>query len=361
MRFSVFTAFMFIAPALADNFVVNSSYKLYQPQSETIRAFIEPGTLLAVVPIDRSQSYRGRVRVITPSGLIGEISRKGYDHYAKISEPIAYLKRPLTIKSEQFETGDKFLVSITDDDDEMNYKVHYPSPYLSLTQNRYFVKDKSKNMSDSDFSHYFRLVNPGVPPTSFPSWNRLGTVRDTWGCTKEKKEVTVVGAGAKAEGSFNLNFWRFFSAGTSAWVEGQKTATYTTNLHDEVNEHSVTYWQLSEPSSNEEPILRIALEKLSPCDKTKSNHYSYILNFPSETLIEPIVINRHWAEGKQISSSSSSSPIELSSLEDYRILKLAMQDFPMPQGFSRENYINEALLGYIMMMTASVSMEYQAN
>lgn len=361
MRSLVFVAFLFVAPALADNFVVNSSYKLYKPQSEIIRAFVEPGTILKVVPIDRSQSYRGRVRVVTPSGLIGEISRKGYDHYANISEPIAYLKRPLTIKSEAFETGDKFLVSIIDDDDDINYQIHYPAPYLSLAQNRYFVKDKSKNMSDNDFSHYFRLVNPRVPFTSFPSWNRLGKVRDTWGCTREEKEVTVVGAGAKAESLFNVNFLRFFSANASAWAEGQKTVTYTTNLHDEVNEHSVTYWQLSEPSSNKEPILRVALEKLSPCDKTKSNHYSYILNFPSDTSIEPIVINRHWAKGKHISSSSSSSPIELTSLDDYRALKLAMQDFPMPQSLSRESYINEALLGYIMMMTASVSVEYQGN
>lgn len=69
-----------------NNYVVNTSHILYVTKSENIRAFVEPGTILKRQLIPLQDTYKRRIRVITPGGLEGEISRWGYDEHENITK-----------------------------------------------------------------------------------------------------------------------------------------------------------------------------------------------------------------------------------------------------------------------------------
>ncbi|MFH2096475.1 MAG: hypothetical protein ABIJ16_12265, partial [Bacteroidota bacterium] len=63
----------FCGPLSADEYLINRGYILYVPKTEHIRAFIEPGIILQKIEVGYNERYRGRARVITPGGLLGEL------------------------------------------------------------------------------------------------------------------------------------------------------------------------------------------------------------------------------------------------------------------------------------------------
>ena len=339
----------------SDEFVVNKSHKLYQVKTEHIRAFIEPGTVVKVIDIPISDRYKRRLRVVTPGGLEGEIVKNGFDRLEDITVPISYLKRPFTIQNEQFESGDKFLTELIDEDNgDLSYKITYPSPFLSLSDNRYYVRNKSKKMSEKEFEYYFNHISPSKPTHIYPVWSRSNKPPIEWGCGNSKKEVSIVkvGAGAKVGGS--ASFFSFFEADAYVNNDNEKTITYTKNLSDGLNKHRMTYWVLKGPSSQ---ILHLALEKLSSCDGTKKLEYNYIVHFPKNENIDPIVINNAWVENKNLKPGGT-SPLALNTLDDYREFKSAFKDFKFAQ--NRSGYdIRTAIFHYLMMITANISEEYE--
>lgn len=343
----------------SDTYVVNTSYILYVTKSENIRAFIEPGTILKKVKIPVEDSYKRRLRVITPGGLEGEITRWGYDEYNNISREIAYLKRPLIIKKELFKSGDKFMVTPIDDEDGLSYEVEYPQPYLSLKDNAYYVKRRTKTLTEAEFEYNFNLIQPGHVATKYPKWVRSHEPPVEWGCENSKKEESVIEIGAGAKASAGGGFFNFFEADVHANNENKKTITYKKELVDEENKHRITYWKLKPTPISSVYILNIALEKLSSCDGTKKLSFNYVIHFPKNENIDPIVINRDWVKGKKLTTGGA-SPIRLNTLDDYRELKAAFHDFRFQ--LNRTGYdLNSALLQYVMMITANITIESVAN
>jgi hypothetical protein len=339
-----------------DNYVVSTSHILYVTKSENIRAFVEPGTILKRQQIPIEDTYKRRIRVITPGGLEGEISRWGYDEHADITQIIGYLKRPITIKNEQFESGDPFLVKELDDEDGLKYEVTYPQPFLSLKDNAFYVRARKKVMTEEEFAYNFNLVLPGNVSTKFPLWIQSNESTAEWGCEKSKREVSVVEMGAGANISASAGFFNFFEADAEAYGNNKKTITYTKNLEDKINKHKITYWRLQPSRSSSAYILNLALEKLSSCDETKKLAFNYVIHFPKNKNIDPIAINQDWVSAKKLTPGGA-SPIKLSTLDDYREFKTAFQDFKFD--FDLQGYeLRTAILHYVIMMTANISVEY---
>ncbi|ADZ91890.1 hypothetical protein [Marinomonas mediterranea] len=367
---SIFILFYTTALLASDDYVINTSHILYVSKSENVRAFLEPGTVLMKVRTSINDTYKRRLRVITPGGLEGEIIRRGYDQYQNITKPIAYLKRPLKIKNEQFESGAKFLVSIDDDDEELSYELTYPAPYLDLKLNKYDVKERTKRLSEAEFDYNFNLVTPDSMPHHYPRWTRSRKSPVEWGCGNSKKEESVFEIGAGGKVSAGGSFFSFFEADTYAESDNRKTITYTKNLADNFNKHRITYWKLSSAIAPRKTILNVALEKLSSCDGTKKLSFNYVIHFSKiedidpntarsqkNENIDPIAINHDWVEAKKLTPGGT-SPIKLTTLDDYRDLKAAFKDFKFQ--FSRDGYeLNSALLQFVMMMTANISLEYK--
>ncbi|GLS24710.1 hypothetical protein [Marinibactrum halimedae] len=342
----------------SESYVVNTSHILYVTKSEDIRAFIEPGTVLKKVKIPTEDSYKRRIRVITPGGLEGEVSRWGYDEHNEIQRDVAYLKRPLRFKKETFHSGDKFMTSVIDDEDGIRVEVVYPQPFLSLRDNAYYVRTRTQTMTETEFEYHFNLVSPGPVNTKFPTWARTRTPPVEWGCENSKTEESVIEVGGGAKVSAKGGFFKFFEADAYVNNDNKKTITYTKELTDKNNRHKITYWGLKSSTKPSTPILDLALEKLSPCDSTKKLQFSYVIHFPKHEHIDPIIINRDWVKGKL--KEGGTSPIALNTLDDYRALKFAFQDFKFE--LTRQGYdLNSALLQYVMMITANIQTNVETN
>jgi len=81
-----------------------------------------------------------------------------------------------------------------------------------------------------------------------------------------------------------------------------------------------------------------------------------VIHFPKNNNIDPIVINHDWVEAKKLIPGGT-SPIKLSTLDDYRDFKIAFQDFKFQ--FDQKDYeLNTAILHYVMMITANITVEY---
>ena len=231
--------------AIADNnYIINSDHRLYRPQSDNIRAIIEPGTLLIKLDVPIQDRYRKRARVITPGGLLGEIRKGGYVNISKISESIAYLKRTLDIGgrkyNEDFNYSDIFKAKRIEGDEEDIYKITYPIPYYSLPNKSYFVRTKEKEFKESDFNYRFNFFDPENPQHKFPYWSEKKKDTTEWGCGKSKEERKVFKLGAGAEVKASGGFFGFFEADGYVNNDNTKTVTYTSIHCCPVNFHSIT-------------------------------------------------------------------------------------------------------------------------
>ena len=339
------------------NYVVNKDHVLYKSKTPHVRAFLEPGTILKKVHVAPEDTYKRRVRVITNGGLRGEVVRNGYNNYDVITQPVAYLKRPLTLANEQFESGDTFLVKVLDDEDGLRYEVTYPKPFLSLKDNRFYVRDRKKTMNEREFDYNFNLVTPDSNITKFPLWKTKNDQFVEWGCENSKKEVSTFEIGAGGEVKASTSFFSFFEADAHVTNDNTKTVTYTKELVDNENLHKLTYWQLVDSSNPNTIILNLALEKLSACDKTKKSEYNYVIHFPTNDNINYITINRAWVKGKGLKEGGA-SPLGMNTLDDYRTFKAAFKDFNFQYSYPGFD-VNAAILQYVMKIAANVSVEYE--
>ena len=209
-------------------------------------------------------------------------------------------------------------------------------------------------MTENEFEYYFNQISPTKPSHIYPVWSRSNKSAIEWGCGNSKKEESIIKIGAGAKVSGGTNFFSFFEADAYVNNDNEKTITYTKNLSDSLNKHRMTYWNLKDKSRE---VLYLALEKLSSCDGTRKLEYNYILHFPKDENIDPIVINKAWVENKNLKPGGT-SPLALNTLDDYREFKSAFKDFKFAQ--NRAGYdIRTAVFHYLMMITANISEEYE--
>lgn len=345
---------MSISSSIADDIlVVNRDNVLFLPKTEHIRAFIEPGTILKKIDVPYEDRYRGRTRVITPGGIMGEIKSRRFNKLEKISKPLAYLKRPLILGKETFHPGDVFKVDIAESYKGDTYKVIYPSSYYSFKDNAYYVEHEDNKFSEKVFFHNFNLIPESNSIGRFPFWPEKSRESIQWGCenSEEKKTTIKFGAGGNVGGGFSL--FKIFRSEVSAEASTEKETTHTQTRKDAEFYHKVSIWVLYESYENRTPILEIALEKTWPCGNKNTHEYNYTLHFHEEKDIDPIVINRVWSEKKKISDGGA-SPVGLHNMNDYRTFKNALKDFKFY--YYKKGYdMNLVLMHFLMRFTANIS------
>ncbi|WP_022666987.1 hypothetical protein [Desulfospira joergensenii] len=339
----------------AETFVLNRGIALYVPKTEHIRAFIEPGTLLKKLEVPYEDRYRGRARVITPGGLLGEIIKGSYDESSKVTSTIAYLKHPFLIEEKRFNSGDIFKVSVIEHFQGTRYKLFYPVPFYRFEKNDYGVKEADPvTFKEQEFFSNFNLYDPEAPPIRFPYWAEKDKQNIEWGCGNDRTETSTIKIGAGGKVSGGGGFFKFFEAEVHAENENEKTITYTKELKDSENTHKMSFWALYEGYESETPLLEIALEKISSCDESKKFQYSYKIHFPKDDNIDPIIINKVWVDEHQLTPGGA-SPVGLKNLSDYRAFKNAINDFKFH--YQRSGYDMDAVLLHLLMkFTANISL-----
>lgn len=326
-----------------DVLVVNRGHILYVPQTPHIRAFIEPGTLLKRVDVSYQERYRGRSRVITQGGIMGEMKSRDLTLYEKMSKPLAYLRRPLQLGDQGFGPRDVFKVEVVENPRtyEEEYKIIYPSSYYSFRDNAYYVAHGDQTFSEKVFHYNFNLIKALEDKPLFPFWPERANESIQWGCedSEENKTRIHLGAGAKISTGFSL--FKIFSTEANAEASTDKESIRTRLLMDQDFYHKVSRWVLYASFEKRIPILEIALEKTWPCGNSGSHEYNYTLHFQEDKDINPIVINRVWSSKKGISDGGA-SPVGLHTLEDYRKFEEALKDFKF------HHYIHGYDMSYIL-------------
>ena len=338
-----------------DQLVVNRSHILYVPKTPHIRAFIEPGSILKKVEVDYLDRYKGRSRVITQGGIMGEMKSRDLTLYDDISKPLAYLRRPLKLGELSFSPRDVFKLEIVENPRtyEDEYKIIYPSPYYSFRDNAYYVAHDNQVYTEKIFNYHFNLIQNLEQKPRFPFWPERSTESIQWGCEDSEENKTRIHLGAEGKISTGFSLFKIFNTEASATANTDKESIRTKLLKDESFYHKVSRWVLYASYDNRTPILEIALEKTWPCNNNGSHEYNYTLHFQEEMDINPIVINRVWSHKKGMSDGGA-SPVGLHTLEDYRKFEEALKDFKFHhyiQGYDM-SYI---LKHFLMRFTVNLS------